>query len=546
MTKRTLAAKPKDARSRDDAHAPPPGRAAQSRQAETSAIGHLHDAAGNRAIGRALHDLANPGESAAVDAAVRSPSRQLEGATRTAMEARLGHDLGSVRVHAGPQAAESAEALEAQAFTARDHVVLGAGHDDIHSPSGQGLLAHELAHVIQQRGPRQASRQPAELESEASHAAGGQPGATAALAPAGAPGVHRKELEKEEKKPEPAAEAGKTAGRKDEKKDEKGARKKGFFDSIWSGLKGAASTVWSGMKAAGKAAWGGIKSAGAAAWEGMKSVGGWIAKGAEKVWAAAKWVGRQLWDKVTGTFARIGRWVTKLPARLGRLFAGLWDGLTSLKPWSLAWWKSLGKVDTWKDFVKWIGARAIDLAEILGIGEIAETAADLIKFNTRVLSADEIAEASSIFGASINYPLVRIDERALIGPSFTHREFTSFHTINGWGPVAIDTLIHELTHVWQYEHAGAIYMAQAVHAQAWGEGYTFGGAAGLQRRKTAGQGMATLNREQQAQVVQDFYRLKKGMAPFDPGANPASITDLPLYADFVKDVSTLSVVQLQA
>ena len=469
---------------------------------------------------------------------------------RERIESKLGADVGPVRIHTGRGAAESATELEAQAFTAGNHVVLGDGHQDVGSPGGERLLAHELAHVVQHQGPRQGGHQVGALEAQADHASESQAsGLAATVAPVGAPGVHLKELTEDEKKapPGPAPEAEKEKKDAGAGKDEdKAPKKKGMLGSLWSGLKGAASTVWSGMKAAGNAVWGGVKTAGSAAWEGMKTVGGWVAKGAEKVWAAAKWVGRQLWDKITGAFARVQRWVTKLPERLGRLFAGLWDGLTSLKPWSLEWWKSLGKVDTWKDFLKWIGARAIDLAEILGIGEIAETASDLIKFNTRTLSAEEIGEASSVFGASINYPLVRVDERALIGPSFTGREFTSFHTINGWGHIETDVLIHELTHVWQYEHAGAIYMAQAVHAQAWGEGYTFGGAAGLQAKKTAGLGMTSLNREQQAQVVQDFYRLKKGQLPFDPGANPAAPTDLPLYADFVKDVSTLSAAQLQA
>ncbi len=278
----------------------------------------------------------------------------------------------------------------------------------------------------------------------------------------------------------------------------------------------------------------------------MKAVGGWVAKGAEKDWAAAKWLGRQLWGKVTGIFARVTRWVAKLPERVGRLFAGLWDGLTSLKPWSLEWWKSLGKVSTWVDFLKWIGARAVDLLEILGLGEAYETVMDLLKFNTRSLSGHEKATASGIFGSSINLDLVRLDLWSAIGPAFTKREYTSFHTINGWGGhITDDTLIHELAHVWQYETAGAIYMPQAIHAQATlgDAAYMYGGASDLQAKKTAGQGIGVYNREQQAQIVQDFYRLKVGMTPI---GGTATAADLALYADFVKEVSTLSSGQLLA
>jgi hypothetical protein len=299
------------------------------------------------------------------------------------------------------------------------------------------------------------------------------------------------------------------------------------------------------MKAAGKAAWGGIKKVGKAAWAGLEKVGGWIKTGAEKVWMAAKWVGRQLWDKITGVFGRIARWVTKLPARIGRLFAGLWEGLVSLKPWSLAWWKSLAKVDTWLGFLSWLGARAVDLLEILGLGEAYETLMDFVKFNTRSMTSEEVAKASGVFGATVQFNLVRIDERAFIGPSWTDREYTSFHTISGWGAISDDTLIHELAHVWQYETSGAIYMPQAIHAQIKrGAGaYDYGGVANLQAKKTAGQGIKAFNREEQAQIVQDFYRIKTGRAPIIAGGTTA---DLPLYAYFVKDVSTLTEAQLVA
>ena len=66
------------------------------------------------------------------------------------MEARLGHDLGGVRVHSGPEAAASAQALGAEAYTAGNRVVFGAGQFDPASSRGARLLAHELAHVVQQ------------------------------------------------------------------------------------------------------------------------------------------------------------------------------------------------------------------------------------------------------------------------------------------------------------------------------------------------------------------------------------------------------------
>jgi hypothetical protein len=371
------------------------------------------------------------------------------------------------------------------------------------------------------------------------------------VAPVGATGVQRRVKEKEESTagagPEPKKEETPAGGPAKEgaAKDKEEAPSPGILSSIWSGIKGAASTVWSGMKAAGEAVWGATKTAANAVWEGAKTLGGWIATGVEKLGEAAAWLGRQLWTKITGVFARITRWVTRLPERVGRLFAGLWDGLTSLKPWSLDWWKSLGEASTWGDFLKWIGSRIVDLLEILGLGEAYETVMDFVKFNTRSLTSQESAEASKVFGASINLSLVRIDEHAVIGPAFSDREYTSFHTINGWGDISPDTLIHELTHVWQYETAGAIYMPQAIHAQITrGQGaYDYGGVPALQAKKAAGQGIAAFNREEQAQIVQDFYLIKIGQSPH---IGTGTTADLPLYANFVKDVSTLSTSQLLA
>lgn len=80
---------------------------------------------------------------------VDGPGRPLDAPTRAAMESRLGHDFGTVRVHDDAQAASAARALGARAFTLGYDIVFGAGwrsHD-----TGSHLLAHELAHVVQQR-----------------------------------------------------------------------------------------------------------------------------------------------------------------------------------------------------------------------------------------------------------------------------------------------------------------------------------------------------------------------------------------------------------
>lgn len=83
--------------------------------------------------------------------ALDSPGGALEPSTRELLEARFGHDFGRVRVHADARAAESAEAVEARAYTVGDHVVFGPGQYAPHTQAGRALLAHELTHTLQQR-----------------------------------------------------------------------------------------------------------------------------------------------------------------------------------------------------------------------------------------------------------------------------------------------------------------------------------------------------------------------------------------------------------
>jgi|GEM_PF-4920931 len=88
---------------------------------------------------------------------VRAPGRALETGTRAAMEARFAHDFSQVRVHTGPLAAASAAQLNARAYTVGRDVVFAAGQMTADA-SGRRLLAHELAHVVQQGGGRHGAR----------------------------------------------------------------------------------------------------------------------------------------------------------------------------------------------------------------------------------------------------------------------------------------------------------------------------------------------------------------------------------------------------
>ncbi len=96
------------------------------------------------------------------------------------MERRFGQDFSGVRVHDGAAAAESARAVSAQAYTVGQDIVFGSGRYAPHSHSGRHLLAHELAHTVQQRGIQRSgidgvsiplASENQRLEQEAEHAA---------------------------------------------------------------------------------------------------------------------------------------------------------------------------------------------------------------------------------------------------------------------------------------------------------------------------------------------------------------------------------------
>lgn len=85
-----------------------------------------------------------------VASTLHSSGMPLDAPSREFFERRFGHDFGSVRVHADTEAAKSARAINALAYTLGQHVVFGRGQYSPDTARGRRLLAHEMAHVVQQ------------------------------------------------------------------------------------------------------------------------------------------------------------------------------------------------------------------------------------------------------------------------------------------------------------------------------------------------------------------------------------------------------------
>jgi len=134
---------------------PPPRALATDPRAGILALQHT---AGNRAVSQLLRPDGSrsvpqgDGAPPSVQDVLRSSGRPLDGAVRVFMESRFNHDFSRVRVHADAQAARSAQALGARAYTVGQNIAFGEGQYAPETTAGRQLLAHELTHVVQQGG----------------------------------------------------------------------------------------------------------------------------------------------------------------------------------------------------------------------------------------------------------------------------------------------------------------------------------------------------------------------------------------------------------
>jgi hypothetical protein len=113
--------------------------------------------------GRLQRAAAEPAPSAGavppiVHDVLGSGGTALDSSTRAFMEPRFGRDFSGVRVHTDSKAAMSARAVNALAYTVGSDVVFNRGQYSPASGTGRRLLAHELAHVVQQTGGTGAPR----------------------------------------------------------------------------------------------------------------------------------------------------------------------------------------------------------------------------------------------------------------------------------------------------------------------------------------------------------------------------------------------------
>lgn len=179
--------------------------------------------------------------------------------------------------------------------------------------------------------------------------------------------------------------------------------------------------------------------------------------------------------------------------------------------------------------LEWVVDAGFYMMDIVAMPEVYELVFSIIKRKTRPLTTQEKALAKSIFGNSIQYDLVKVDSKARFGTKKIALAYVSFNTINYLRKIDKAIFIHEMVHIWQFQQFGSIYIARAIKAQKSKEGYDYGGVANLYQVMLKGGSLLDFNFEQQADIIEDYYRIRENPTADAP-------MNLSVYAYFAKEV----------
>lgn len=221
--------------------------------------------------------------------------------------------------------------------------------------------------------------------------------------------------------------------------------------------------------------------------------------------------------------------VRDFPARSGRLATTLFKGgegllLAPSSIWHLRQTQSF--TTRWQQITRqmgvWLHLFLVQLFDLVGGPEICQFVMHL-GMHTTPLTDEEYTAVQPIFGTkNLRYQDVRIAEGGILNLIFRYNgglAFATWYTVHlpyrekvGQGTAVsnrsnLPLLVHELTHVFQYHHVGSRYLGEALYVliSTQRDCYQYGGISGLKSSWQQGKTFPQFNREQQAQIIQDYF-----------------------------------------
>lgn len=214
--------------------------------------------------------------------------------------------------------------------------------------------------------------------------------------------------------------------------------------------------------------------------------------------------------------------IRDFPVRIGRFIATLWRGLraivfvipefiTAQRQKDTRYWLryKIGRFfDWWHQFFT-------QIFDLFGGPELGEFLMHLVT-KTTPLTPKEINMIAGVLGQdALRFSDIRVVEGGLFDLIFKlngNLAFATWHSINlprtGKHTRAnLPIVVHELTHVYQYERVGTRYLGEAIYMliKTKRDCYNYGGLAGLTDACAVGTCYSDFNREQQAKITQDYF-----------------------------------------
>lgn len=164
----------------------------------------------------------------------------------------------------------------------------------------------------------------------------------------------------------------------------------------------------------------------------------------------------------------------------------------------------------------------------------------------RLLTTDEIDYARDVFADSVDYAAIRLTRGSLFAMGSPVTLGATIHFKAAWGLFDGDgleltrrgrqTLIHEMTHVWQYQNGGLAYIPLSLTAQMLAalRGGDRGGAYNWRAAHNGQCPWSRWNPEQQAAAVEDYNKLLR--RAHDGTATPAEAAEFAILGDYIGQV----------